>query len=139
MKIELQRVDDQFNMEAKDAEGHRVLMDSSVANGGKGHGVRPMQMLLMGLGGCTAIDVVMILNKQRQHLDDFRIVIDADREQGKEPALWSDVRIRFLLKGDVDPGKAQRAVELSMNKYCSVAETLRRAGTNISYTVEFSS
>lgn len=133
MKFTLQRIDDAFNMEAMDEGGHKVLMDSSVENGGKGNGVRPMQMLMMGLGGCSAIDVVMILKKQRQEITDFSIEIEGAREKGKEPALWEKAHVIFHLKGNIDPDKAARAVELSMNKYCSVAETLRRSGTQLTW------
>lgn len=136
MKIELQRIDDAFNMEAVDEAGHKVLMDSSVENGGKNNGIRPMQMLLMGLGGCSAIDVVMILKKQRQEVTDFRIEIDANRVQGQEPSLWEDAHVIFHLDGKIDPDKAQRAVELSMNKYCSVAETLRQGNTKLTWEVK---
>lgn len=133
--ISLHRVDNDFNMEAVDENGHKVLMDSSSDNGGHNNGVRPMQMLLMGLGGCSAIDVIMILKKQRQEIKDFRIEIVAEREEGKEPALWVKANIIFLLKGTIDNDKAARAAELSMQKYCSVAETLRRAGTEITWEV----
>lgn len=133
MKISLQRLDDAFNMEAVDEAGHKVLMDSSVENGGNNNGVRPMQMLLMGLGGCSAIDVAMILKKQRQEIKDFRIEIEGEREKGKEPSLWENAHVVFHLTGDIDPDKAARAVELSMKKYCSVAETLRIAGANITW------
>lgn len=133
MKISLQRIDDAFNMEAVDEGGHKVLMDSSVENGGKNNGIRPMQMLLMGLGGCSAIDIAMILKKQRQEITDFRIEIDGEREKGKEPSIWENVHVIFHLKGNIDPDKAARATELSMNKYCSVAETLRRAGGNLTW------
>jgi putative redox protein len=133
MKISLQRLDDAFNMEAVDEAGHKVLMDSSVENGGNNNGVRPMQMLLMGLGGCSAIDVAMILKKQRQEVKDFRIEIEGEREKGKEPSLWETAHVVFHLTGDIDPDKAARAVELSMNKYCSVAETLRAAGANLTW------
>jgi putative redox protein len=133
MKISLQRLDDAFNMEAVDEAGHKVLMDSSVENGGNNNGVRPMQMLLMGLGGCSAIDVAMILKKQRQEIKDFRIEIEGEREKGKEPSLWETAHVVFHLTGDIDPDKAARAVELSMNKYCSVAETLRAAGANLTW------
>lgn len=133
MKISLQRIDDGFNMEAVDEGGHKVLMDSSVENGGKNNGVRPMQMLIMGLGGCSAIDVVMILKKQRQEVADLRIEIEAERVKGKEPSLWEKAHVIFHLKGNIDPDKAARAVELSMNKYCSVAETLRGAGAELTW------
>ncbi|QEH42570.1 OsmC family protein [Chitinophaga sp. XS-30] len=139
MKIALQRIDDGFNMEAVDEQGHKVLMDSSVENGGKNNGVRPMQMLLMGLGGCSAIDVVMILKKQRQEVTDFRIEIEAEREKGKEPSLWEKAHIVFYISGNVDADKASRAVELSMNKYCSVAETLRQGKTQLTWEVKLNS
>jgi len=133
MKISLKRIDDGFNMEATDETGHSVRMDSSVENGGSNNGVRPMQMLMMGLGGCSAIDVVMILKKQRQEITDFRIEIEGDREKGKEPSLWEKAHVVFHLTGNIDPDKAARAVELSMNKYCSVAETLRKSGTQLTW------
>lgn len=120
-------------MEAVDQNGHKVLMDSSVENGGHNNGVRPMQMLLMGLGGCSAIDVAMILKKQRQEMTGFRIEIDGEREAGKEPSIWEKVHVIFHIDGDIDPDKAARAVELSMTKYCSVAETLRRAGGDLTW------
>ncbi len=111
-------------------------MDAGPNIGGKGNGVRPMQMLIMGLGGCSAIDVVMILKKQKQEIKDFKITIDAEREQGKEPALWTKAHLVFLITGAVELDKAQRAVDLSMEKYCSVSETLKRAGTAITYEVK---
>jgi putative redox protein len=136
MKITLQRVDDGFSMLARDENSHTVRMDASVEQGGANSGVRPMQMLVMGLGGCSAIDMVMILKKQKQEITDFRISIDADREQDKDPALWEKLHVVFELKGNIDPGKARRAADLSMQKYCSVAETLRRAGGELSWEVK---
>ncbi|WP_343307676.1 OsmC family protein [Chitinophaga niabensis] len=136
MKIALKRIDDGFNMEAVDEQGHKVLMDSSIENGGKNNGIRPMQMLIMGLGGCSAIDVVMILKKQRQEITDFHIEIEADREKGKEPSLWEKAHIVFHLSGNIDADKAARAVELSMTKYCSVAETLRQGKTQMTWEVK---
>lgn len=136
MKITLKRMDDGFNMKATDEKGHEVLMDTSADHGGGDKGVRPMQMLIMGLGGCTAIDLIMILQKQRQQIDDLQISIEAEREEGKEPSLWSKAHIVFSLKGTIEKGKAERAAELSMQKYCSVAETLRRAGAAITWAVQ---
>ena len=135
IEINLHRVEGDFGFEAKDANGHIVHMDSSDESGGNNFGVRPMQMLLMGLGGCSAIDIVMILKKQRQTIADFSIKITGEREPGKEPSLWATAKIIFFLKGDIDHEKAYRACELSMNKYCSVAETLRRGGTVFTWEV----
>jgi putative redox protein len=133
--IQLQRKQGDFGFDATDANGHTVRMDSSEETGGQNYGVRPMQMLLMGLGGCSAIDIVTILKKQRQEVADFYIHIEGEREPGKEPSLWQNVKIVFTLTGKIELEKAQRACELSMNKYCSVAETLKKSGTHLSWEV----
>lgn len=135
MRIELKRLDDAFHFEAVSESGNVAHMDAGENIGGHNKGVRPMQMLLMGLGGCTAIDVVMILKKQKQEILDFKISIDGEREQGKEPSLWKDVSIHFHFKGKIDVEKAIRAVELSMEKYCSVSRTLELAGATIAYSI----
>ncbi|MFT4061377.1 MAG: OsmC family protein [Edaphocola sp.] len=98
-------------------------------------GVRPMQGLLMSLGTCSGIDMVSILEKQRQIFTAFSLMVTGEREQDKVPALWTKARITFILSGDIDADKAQRAASLSIDKYCSVAETLRRAGCAISWEV----
>lgn len=135
MLIELKRVDEDYAFEGKDALGHTVRMDAGESTGGHDSGCRPMQLLLMSLGGCSGIDVVSILKKQKQRIDSFSIEIDGEREPGKEPSLWVTARIRYILSGDIDLGKAQRAVDLSMTKYCSVAETLRKSGTQLHWEV----
>jgi putative redox protein len=135
MLIELKQMDNAFHFEAKDTSGHTVHMDAGANIGGGDKGVRPMQMLLMGLGGCSAIDIVMILKKQRQTIDSFEISIDGEREAGKEPSLWESIQINFKLKGQIDKEKAERAVALSMDKYCSVSKTLEIAGAKITYKV----
>lgn len=134
-EVNLKRVQGDFGFEGTDARGHTVRMDTSDETGGSNFGIRPMQMLLMGIGGCSAIDIVMILKKQRQEVKDFSISISGDREKGKEPSLWENVKVMFTLTGSIDKEKAERACELSMNKYCSVAETLRRGGTRLSWEV----
>jgi len=135
VRIQLSRVNGDFGFEAKDAFGHIVRMDSTPESGGEDFGVRPMQMLLMGLGGCSGIDIVSILKKQRQTITGFDMSIEGHREHGKEPSLWTNIHIVFELKGDIDPDKAKKACELSMDKYCSVAATLREAHTNITWGV----
>ncbi|HEX2532954.1 MAG TPA: OsmC family protein [Chitinophagaceae bacterium] len=135
IRIELDRMQGDFGFRATDAAGHEVRIDSSPENGGADFGARPMQLLLMGLGGCSGIDIVSILKKQRQQVDGFRMVIEGERESGKEPSLWKEVHIVFELTGSIDPEKARKACALSMDKYCSVAETLRRAGAEIHWSV----
>ncbi len=134
-KIELIRVEGDYGFEAKDEYGHIVKMDSSTESGGNNFGTRPMQILLMGLGGCSAIDVIAILKKQRQDLKDYKMIISGDREAGKEPSLWQNITIEFHLYGNIDEDKAVKAAELSLDKYCSVAATLEKAGAEISWKV----
>ena len=135
VRIELSRVEGEYGFEARDAYGHTARMDTSTETGGEDFGIRPMQMLLMGLGGCSGIDIVSILKKQRQTVEGFRMTIDGDREQGKDVTLWEKVHLVFELKGQIDPDKAKKACELSMDKYCSVAATLRGAGCKITWEV----
>lgn len=136
VRIEINRVHSDYGFEAKDEHGHVVRMDTSPETGGDNFGVRPMQMLLMGLGGCSGIDIVSILKKQRQDLKGFRTYIEGEREKGKEPSLWENVTIVFELTGKIDQDKAERACALSMDKYCSVAETIRKAGCNFNWAVK---
>ena len=133
--VEVTLMNDDFGFEGRDATGHTVKMDSSPDSGGKDYGIRPMQMLLLGLGSCSGIDIVSILKKQKQTVDGFRILIDGERESGKEATIWKEVKIIFELKGPIDPEKARRACALSVDKYCSVAATLMGAGCNITWEV----
>lgn len=133
--IDIIRQNGDFGFEASDANGHVVRIDTSPETGGSNYGVRPMQLLLMGLGGCSGIDVVSILKKQRQDLTHFSMHIEAERESGVEPSLWKSARIVFTMGGNIDEDKAKRAAQLSMDKYCSVAETLRRGGCEITWEV----
>src|ERR1700742_3830867 len=112
--IELSRLHGDFGFEAKDENGHSVRMDSSPESGGWDFGVRPMQMLLMGLAGCSAIDVITILKKQRQEVKDYKMIVNGEREKGKEPSLWKDISVEFHIYGNVDEDKAFKAVELSI-------------------------
>jgi putative redox protein len=136
IRIELDRKEGDFGFEARDANGHTAKLDSNPESGGINYGIRPMQMLLMGLGGCSGIDIVSILKKQRQQVDGFHMSIEGEREAGVEPSLWKEVKLIFQIKGNVDIDKAKKACQLSIDKYCSVAETLRRSGTKISWEVE---
>lgn len=134
--MQLQRTSGDFGFTATDSGGNNLSIDIPVEKGGNGNGFRPMQLLLAGLGGCSALDVVSILKKQKQQVEAFAIDVDGEREKDKEPSLWVDVQIVFKLSGDIEPAKAYRAVELSMNKYCSVAATLNRSGATIQWRVE---
>jgi putative redox protein len=134
-KIELSRVNADYGFEATDQYGHIVKMDTSPEMGGENYGARPMQVLLMGLAGCSAIDVISILKKQRQNVRDYKMVINGEREAGKEPSLWKEINVEFHIYGEVDEDKAIKAAELSIDKYCSVAATLVKAGAEIKWKV----
>ncbi|WP_298302201.1 OsmC family protein [Hydrotalea sp.] len=131
--IEVKRVDDAYAFVGTDSNGHTIRTDGAVEIGGHNSGCRPMQTLLMGLGGCSGVDIVSILKKQRQEITDFTMTIQAEREQGKEPALWKYIHIHFVFKGNVDAEKAKKACALSIDKYCSVAATLKAAGCTIEW------
>lgn len=124
-----------YGMDIRDADGHIMRMDIPVNQGGNGSGFRPMQTMLAALCGCSSVDVISILKKQRQELTDLKIEVDGEREEGKEPSLWKEISVKFKLTGAMEEAKAKRAVDLSIEKYCSVAETLRKAGATIQYEV----
>ena len=134
-RIQIKRADDAYAFEATDSHGHTARMDAAEAIGGHSSGFRPMQTLLMGLGGCGGVDIISILKKQRQEIQAFNMIIEGEREEGKEPSLWKTIQIHFKLKGEIDKEKAERAVQLSMDKYCSVSKTLEIAGASITYKV----
>lgn len=124
MKINIKRIDDDFNMEASNSEGSIVLMDGSTEIGGHHKGMRPMQLLLAAVGGCSAIDVILILKKQKQVIESFEVEVDGEREKVEEYSLFRNIVLHFKIKGQVDYDKAERAIKLSLDKYCSVSKTL---------------
>ena len=134
--IEMERKTGDFGFEAKDENGNILHSDSSIENGGSNYGFRPMQLILSALGSCSAIDIVSILKKQRQTVEEFKIRIEGEREQNTIPSLWKSVTVLFELHGNIDIEKAKKATALSIEKHCSVAETLRRSGTEITWHIK---
>jgi putative redox protein len=135
VKIELNRLNDAYHMEATNEQGRSIQMDNSSEDGGSNLGMRPMQLLLAAMGGCSAVDVISILKKQRQQLKDIKITVTGEREKGVTPSLYTEVHAHFKLYGNIDKEKAERAVSLSVKKYCSVAKTLELKAT-ITYSLE---
>jgi len=135
VKIELSRLDNDLNMEAVNELGNKVVMDGSPADGGHDKGFRPMQMLLAAMGGCSAVDVVSILKKQRVELKDIKITVTGEREKDQTPSLYTEVHLHFKLYGNIDLEKANKAVALSVGKYCSVAKTLEKTA-KVTFSVE---
>lgn len=135
-KIELDLVNGKYGFEAKDTEGHVVRMDSKPEMGGENFGTRPMQLLLDALAGCSSVDVISILSKQKQEVKGLHVEVSGERGAKGDLSMWENIQIAFQLKGNIDPDKATKAVHLSLEKYCSVAATLVAAGAAIIPTVE---
>jgi putative redox protein len=136
MEINLIRKNDKYNFEAQNPSGEIVNLDAKPEIGGEGKGFRPMEMLLVGLGGCSGIDVVNVLKKQKEPLEDIRINIKADRLEDETPAIFKDIRIHFDLYGSLNQQKVERALALTFEKYCSVSKILERSATiDFSYTI----
>ena len=109
------------------SSGHEVRMDAAPEVGGGNTGPRPMEMLLMGLGGCSGIDVVMMLQKQKQDIKDVQVEIEAERAEDI-PKVFTKIHLHFKVMGtDLNPKKVERAVGLSAEKYCSVSKMLEKS------------
>ncbi len=124
-------------MQASNDTGNTIEMDGSPAIGGSNQGFRPMQLLLAALGGCSTIDIVNILRKQKQPLEDIQVSIDGEREPNVEPSLFQDIHVHYSFKGDLSEDKVRKAIDLSLDKYCSVAKTLEKsAKITYSFTID---
>lgn len=116
--------------------GHALVMDGPEDHGGRNLGVRPMEMILMGLGGCAAFDVVSILRKARQKVVDCRAELQAERAEGV-PSPFTKIQIHFVVTGQqLKATQVERAVSLSAEKYCSASIMLSAAGVAISHSFE---
>ena len=140
MEVVLKRLDDDFHFEGIGTSSVPVHIDAAEGIGGHNAGARPMELLLMGIGGCTAIDVILILKKQRQAIEDFQIRISGIREkiEGTEKTPFREINIQFELKGPIDGNKALKAIQLSMEKYCSATAQLEPSAT-ITHTLVLNS
>ena len=120
---------DYMTFVGESGSGHSVVMDGAPEAGGRNLGIRPMEMLLLGLGGCTAFDVVSILHKSRQNIVDCEVEIEAERSS-EVPRVFTGIHVHFIISGkDLDPAKVERAVNLSADKYCSASRMLEKAAT----------
>ncbi|MES2418709.1 MAG: OsmC family protein [Bacteroidota bacterium] len=136
MEINLIRKSGKFNFEAENEAGFKVDLDAKPAIGGEGKGFRPMEMMLVGLGGCSGIDMVHVLTKQKEPLNDVKINIKATRKEEEMPPIFDVINIHFDLFGDLNTAKVERALQMTFDKYCSVANILSRSATiNFTYTI----
>jgi len=109
---------------AETGSGHAVVMDGAPEAGGRNLGARPMEMLLAGLGGCSAFDVVMILKRGREDITDCVVEIDAARAE-TDPKVFTTIKLHYIITGNnVDSTKVERAIKLSAEKYCSASAML---------------
>ena len=112
---------DNMSFVGESESGHCVVMDGPPESGGRNLGVRPMEMVLLGMGGCTAFDVVMILQRGKQDLVDCEVEIEATRAD-TEPKVFTKIHMHFIVKGNgLSEAKVKRAIDLSAEKYCSAS------------------
>ncbi|MBL8993549.1 MAG: OsmC family protein [Spirochaetia bacterium] len=112
-------------MEAVNGQGKKVILDASASIGGKEDGFRPMEIMLAGLAGCSGIDILSMLEKGRQKVTDFQVKVNADRAE-TDPKVFTRIGIHYTVKGEVTDKRMQTAVDLSIEKYCSVAAMLSK-------------
>ncbi len=122
MKITLNRINDDFLFECTNTQGNSILLDNTSQPGAKG--VSPMESVLMAVAGCSGIDVVSILKKQRQEITDFKAEVEGERIPVDDAKPFKSITVKFFLEGNIDSKKALKASELSFEKYCSVSKTL---------------
>ncbi len=116
--------------------GHTVVMDGPPEHGGRNVGVRPMEMLLLGVGGCSSFDVMDILKKSRQSVQSCEAVLEAERAD-EVPAVFTRIHIHFLVRGNnLKDNHVKRAVALSSEKYCSASIMLGKAGVEMTHSYE---
>ncbi len=135
MQIKIKRFDKDYGFEAVNDRGNKLTMDTGKDFGGYGQGFSPMQTLLAAIGGCSAIDIISILKKQKQEIESFEMIVDGEREKDAVPSPFTSIHIVYHLKGNIDKEKAQRAADLSIEKYCSVSVMLEKTA-KITYEVK---
>lgn len=135
MKIEIERKGADYHFESMNESGNRISMDASPDAGGANLGMRPMQMMLTALGGCASIDVISILKKQRKNPGDYKVTVTAERDLNQVPALFESIHLHFVVAGGPDEKQLDRAIQLSVDKYCSVAKIIEKTA-KITYSYE---
>ena len=121
---------------ARSETGHQLLLDGPEEAGGRNKGPRPMELVLMGLGGCASYDVVSILKKARQKVLDCKVELSADRAEAT-PAVFTKIQLHFVVQGEgISEQHVARAVQLSAEKYCSASKMLEAGGVEITHSFE---
>lgn len=131
MKVTLNRIEKEYHFEARGASGVPVQIDTTLD--GPSKGASPMELILMGLGGCNAIDIVNILLKQKQEITGYQMEITGERKEVEQAQPFSAAHIKIFLEGKIDAKRAARAARLSFEKYCSVSMTLQNV--KVTYSI----
>ncbi len=129
MKVSLERVNENFHFQLKNERGHVVDIDSRPEFGGDNKGASPMELLLMALAGCSSIDMISILKKQRQEITSFKAEVEGIRVPVGDASPFKEITVVFYLEGVINEEKAARAAQLSFDKYCSVSKTIEPTAT----------
>jgi putative redox protein len=124
MKITLNRINDAYHFQAKNERGHSIELDSRAEFGGSNLASSPMELLLVALAGCNAIDIISILKKQRQEVTSYKTEVEGIRVQIDEAKPFKEINLIIYLEGNILPEKALKAAQLSFEKYCSVSKTI---------------
>ena len=124
MKIHLKRVNNTVRFEATNTRGHKVLIEGSKNIGGEDIAPSPTEYLVMAHAACTAIDIVELLKKMRQKLQHLEIESTSERAQDMVPKLFTHIHLHYIVYGDVDPSKAEKAISMSIDKYCTVSKMI---------------
>lgn len=131
------RWQDAVCFEVESGSGHTLLIDGPPAHGGQNRGPRPMEFMLMGVGGCSSFDVIHILKKSRQDVTDCYCELTAERAEDEVPAVFTAIHLHFVVKGNALKAKhVEKAVSLAVDKYCSAATMLVRGGVEITHDHE---
>lgn len=124
MNVSLERINKDYLFEVSNSDGKSVLLDNKSKSFGEIQGISPMELLLMGIAGCSSIDIIAILDKQKINPISLKMDVQGHRHENQVPALFYQIDINIYLEGRFSPEKAKRAAKLSFEKYCSVSKTL---------------
>ncbi len=124
MNVSLERINKDYLFQVSNSDGKSVLLDNKSKSFGEIQGISPMELLLMGIAGCSSIDIIAILDKQKINPISLKMDVKGHRHENQVPALFYQIDINIYLEGRFSPEKAKRAAKLSFEKYCSVSKTL---------------
>ena len=124
MNVSLERINKDYLFQVSNSDGKSVLLDNKSKSFGEIQGISPMELLLMGIAGCSSIDIIAILDKQKVNPSSLKMDVKGHRHENQVPALFYQIDINIYLEGSFSPEKAKRAAQLSFEKYCSVSKTL---------------